>query len=65
MESLALVLLAGAGVLLKSFSKVQAVDPGFDNDSGPREAQIVMRTWSLCFGTISTGDCGRTLIHWL
>jgi len=28
--ALSLVLLAGAGVLLKSFSKVQTVDPGFD-----------------------------------
>lgn len=28
--ALSLVLLAGAGVLLKSFAKVQAVDPGFD-----------------------------------
>ncbi len=28
--ALCLVLLAGAGVLLKSFSKVQTVDPGFD-----------------------------------
>jgi len=28
--ALSLILLAGAGVLLKSFSKVQTVDPGFD-----------------------------------
>jgi putative ABC transport system permease protein len=29
--SLAVVLLAGAGLLLRSFSKLQAVDPGFDS----------------------------------
>ena len=57
---LALSLLAGAGLLMKSFSRLQAVDPGFDPDN-LLTAQVVLPTAKYTSDTMRIAFFDRAL----
>jgi putative ABC transport system permease protein len=57
---LALSLLAGAGLLIKSFSRLQAVDPGFDPDN-LLTAQVVLPTAKYTSDTMRIAFFDRAL----